>query len=152
MNKGFSLIETLVVVLIIGILMSVALPNYFRAVEKARMTEAVMLWGRHKGWLIDASPSAEAVNDLNDRLSKANLKYFSAQIVCRPKSDENEKCWEVILEQKNTGQSLRYRLTSTKNFRNLACSGLNAAGAAYCRSQAQGEPFTLDGYETFVIK
>ncbi len=83
LSAGFTLIELLVVVLIIGILSSVALPQYTKAVEKARSAEAMtMLSNLHKAAMIYDMENGEHSGSGEDFLGdSANRKdSFSIDI------------------------------------------------------------------------
>jgi prepilin-type N-terminal cleavage/methylation domain-containing protein len=64
-NKGFTLLELIIVVIVIGILASIALPKYIRTAEKGRVSEAKALLG--------------AIRDAQTRYG-AQYNYFTTNI------------------------------------------------------------------------
>ena len=151
--RGFTLIEMLVVLIIIVVLIAVALPYYRNAVESARTTEVVLLWGRQKNWITGRALSVEQARRATENLQKSNLKYFTGKVLCREKSDPDELCWEVRFTQQDENNSVRYELFTDKNFTHLMCAGLNNAGDNFCESQANDEtPQTIDGKKSYWIR
>ena len=155
MNKaGFSLLETLVAFLIIAVLVALALPYYFNAVESARMTEAVQLWGRNKSWVSGQDLSPEQAQRFTSRLNKqVKLKYFTGEIICIAKENANELCWEAQFTQQDEKAHARYKLVTAHNFLNLACVPLNGAGERFCKGQALDEnnPETIGDEKGYII-
>ena len=152
MKKGFTLIELLVVILIIGILTAVALPYYYNAVENARITEVVMLWGRQKNFASGTYMTPEQADRMTKRLQEAKLKKFTGRVICRPDTPENTPCWEAVFIQLESNPHAAYELTTTNNFMRLACVPLNNAGKDFCQTQAEEDPITIDGKEAFLIR
>lgn len=147
MKRGFTLLETLVVVLIIGVLSAVAVPYYFNAVENARLTEIRLLWGRGKNYLAGKNFSTSDLEKINEQLQKAKLNHFTVELVCR---EGNEPCWEFLFTR--TSGAAQYQITSVNNFKQLACVPENALGTSFCKSRSQGEKTSVGGKDAYLIR
>lgn len=132
-NKGFTLIELMVVILIIGILSAIAIPEYTRSMEKARVTEAITImdsikkavdvWVAENGFpssktdLIGSSGSAvnrldiNIESDLNCSGDYCAGKYFNFNAYC-----ESSFCLIRALRGADVTNpsSAEYRLHMTK--------------------------------------
>ena len=122
-RKGFTLIELLVVVLIIGILSSVALPQYMKTVEKARFAEAAELLqavaGAEQRYRLQHGEFAENFEDLDIELigSKASApdirRVAAAEVAER--ATEATKLPEKVKDTKSI-QSVNKDTMVTDNF------------------------------------
>jgi len=78
MRRSFTLIELLVVVVILGILASLAIPQYTKAVERAKGKEAIanlkLIKAAEEIWLMEYN-TYTVLGDLNLELNQANWSY-----------------------------------------------------------------------------
>ena len=147
MNRGFSLLEMLVVVTIIGVLSAIALPYYFNVVENARNVELKIFWGSQKNFAVGKNFTAQELATHNARLRNAKLKHFTGQIICREGTPEGTPCYEVEFTR-NADAAAQYKITSLDNFRQLACIPTNALGASFCKSRMQKDGQIKIGNQT----
>ena len=139
MKKGFTLIELLVVVLIIGILSSVALPQYNRAVERARATEAVVQMDA----LTQAIDRFVLANGFINKSGSELLKSLDIELPDSNKFDRQPycstySCYINIMSEKRDYQLHAYRAKGSRQWNRYCyyqtslgkgvCEGLRGAG------------------------
>ena len=149
-NKGFTLIELLGVVLIIGILAAMAMPQYFKAVERSRMSEAVTLLGNiaqseQRKYLqinrytadyraLDVAPKGATGADYwtkGDPTTGANGNGFKVTIAGTTYTDGIGTADRV---NNNTKNGLQYDYTLTRYYasNDVTCTGNNPNGQSLC--------------------
>ena len=150
---GFTLIELLVVVLIIGILAAMAMPQYFKAVERSRMAEAVTLVDsivkaqRRKFMQTNRYARNFEGLDVSPKGARGVLYYTKGD----PRTGRGGNGFRILLGGSTTfnlsdvsadrmfdgnwaSDSLQYQYSLFRNYQsdNVSCEGHNEAGKELC--------------------
>lgn len=151
-KHAFTLIELLVVVLIIGILSSIALPQYSRAVEKARAAEAFTMLGS-LAHAVDAWRLANPGKSETNFLKNGGLDIdLSGTVTCTTDPDGIQTCasknfgYRVGTDTIELTRHGLYTLSwesviATDRFDYKYCRGLSAKGDKLCHAIAPDYTF-----------
>ena len=150
MKKGFTLVELMTVVLIIGVLSAVALPNYQKSIEKTRATEAMnAVKAANEAVYTYATERNKCPDSFRKLLiSIPGEEKFSGQVVGKYFTYHlnaaaggiipGTSCKGVLADRNSTSVNYQiwnpYTVNPQTKKRGLACSSSQQAGIKVCKS------------------
>lgn len=116
-KKGFTLIELLIVIIIVGVLATLAIPQYTNFVEKARAAEALsMISALRTGEVAYKLEAGSFTNTLSE-LNIGNAYGTTAS------ADSAGQYWGYAVDSGGFAGTAGYRLTATRNARSAGSAG-----------------------------
>lgn len=134
MRKGFTLMELIIVVIIIGILAAIGVPQFFKVAERGRAAEAVTALGGWRGAQIRFASENGATTNVVGNLDYESTvsRFFGAVVLAKgvnPRSEPSTIIATMIRNNTNNAGYGAYQLRITTAGL-ITCVGGSAGGCA----------------------